>query len=90
MSYSSISLSLIILAIMLLHACAKTHHSETLLSTPPKQHTSKQHTPKQTSKTSKQTSKTPKRDSPIILRGTNYEAIPVIIPPPPKPEEFND
>ena len=128
MSYNSINLSLIILTILLLHACAKTHHSETLLSSTPaiKQSFQKKQKPK------------PKQDiyhtvlkgetlaeiansygytekelgasngisppytiipgetlvipsgNPIKLHGYNYEAIPVIIPPPPKPEQLND
>ncbi len=130
MSYNSINLSLIILTILLLHACAKTHHSETL-SSPIKQpsqiHVS-QKTPKQTPKPDREISHTVLKGEtlasiakrygytetelarsngivppytilpgeiliipgPIKLHGYNYEAIPVIIPPPPKPEPLNN
>ncbi len=135
------------LAIMLLHACAKTHHSETLLSTPPIKQSSQFKTspvktelplPESTYQKKPKPQPKPQLDieiyhtvsegetladiakrygytekeigasngifppytiipgetlvipsrSPIILRGYNYEAIPVVIPPPPKPEQL--
>jgi len=121
---------------MLLHACAKNHHSETLPSRLPIKQSSQIHasqkkpkqTPKQTPKPDKEISHTVSKGEtlaniakrygytetelarsngisppytispgetliipgPIKLHGYNYEAIPVIIPPPPKPEQLND
>jgi len=119
------------LAIMLLHACAKTHYSETLSYTSaikqPSVFNTEQNQPKATldreiyhtvskgetlAKIAKhygyteteiaasngisppytitpgETIVIPSRNS-IILRGRNYEALPVIIPPPPKPEQLD-
>lgn len=139
------------LIIMLLHACARTHQTETLLYTQPIKQSSQfktspvkteQPLPKKSTdqKKPKQLKQTPQLDreiyhtvsegetladiakrygyteteiaasngiyppytinpgetlvipsrSPIILRGYNYEAIPVVIPPPPKPEQLEN